>query len=60
MEMLNEMQFLCSRENREKISGEEHNKMYEKRKELAKSIENEFPIIVEELKQWLVNDSDQC
>lgn len=59
LKTLNEMKVLCSRENRENISGEDRQKTYEKREELAKSIENEFSIIVEELKQWLVNDSDQ-
>lgn len=57
---LKDLAFLCKRETRENISGEERRKMSEKRKELAESIENEFPEIIEKMKQWLLNDSDQC
>ena len=54
VKILSEMQVLCSRENREQINEGDP----EKRKELAVLIESEFTSIVEELKQWLLNDSE--
>lgn len=50
---------LCNLDNRENINGDNKQKMYEKRTELVKSINIEFPIIVEELKQWLLNASEK-
>lgn len=54
---LNELAFLCSGETRQHISSEEHQKMYEKRKEIVANIEKEFPTIVERMQKMLRNDS---
>lgn len=54
---LNQLAFLCSRENRQYISGEEHQKMYDQRKELAENVEKQFPLIVEHMQKMLLNDS---
>ncbi|MBP1763156.1 MAG: hypothetical protein H6Q65_214 [Firmicutes bacterium] len=56
---LNQLAFLCSRENRQYISGEEHQKMYEERKEIAAKIEKEFPLIVAHMQKMLLSDSDE-
>ena len=55
---LQEIATLCNLDNRENINGDKKQKMYEERAELVKSINIEFPIIVEELKQWLLNASE--
>lgn len=54
---LNQLAFLCSKENRQYISGEESQKMYEERNEIAANIEKEFPIIVERMQKMLLDDS---